>query len=347
MTNNSNIGQNQTTSIEPLLRQIANMLIVNGTLLENSGLWYGKMGVAIFFCHYAQCTENELYMDYAVEIINVIRAEIHQDSITDYDRGLAGIGAGVEYLSHTGFLTIDTDKVLRDIDKRIQKEIIYTPQENNSIANGLCGLGQYLLYRCKTFGTNEMSFLINQEFIMHIMDLLENGKNPMPSDFPNVLSFLYRLYPLDICKPKIERYTNRILADFSMDAISDEWLFAWVLALLRMGSIREQTIDIACKTVDRAIQALELMDVSSTIDIMDLSDRLLWLLQCKSLISDTGIGKDSIDRLDILVDRTFKQSDQTVQFEKGKLSLKGCAGIGLAMMTSIGKCDDVWLNLLG
>jgi hypothetical protein len=57
--------QSQSTSADQHLQQIADMLIINGTMLESSGLWYGKMGVAIFFFHYAHYTGNEVCEDYA------------------------------------------------------------------------------------------------------------------------------------------------------------------------------------------------------------------------------------------------------------------------------------------
>jgi hypothetical protein len=44
---------NQTV-IEQDLRQIADMLLLNGTLTECPGLVHGKMGIATFFFHYAQ-----------------------------------------------------------------------------------------------------------------------------------------------------------------------------------------------------------------------------------------------------------------------------------------------------
>jgi len=132
---------------EEQLKRIVDMLLINGTLLGNSGLWQGKMGVAVFFFHYARYTGNELFEDYAIDIIKQIQAEIHANSPVDYNRGLAGIGAGIEYLVQNGFLNIDTDEVLEDFDNRIRHDIMYQPQENDSLRNGLTGLGQYLLWR--------------------------------------------------------------------------------------------------------------------------------------------------------------------------------------------------------
>lgn len=52
------------------LSHIAEILLLNGTLTECPGLVHGKMGIAIFFFHYAQYTKNELFADYAMDLIN-------------------------------------------------------------------------------------------------------------------------------------------------------------------------------------------------------------------------------------------------------------------------------------
>lgn len=48
------MGQNQLTTTEQHLRQIAYMLLLKGTLTVCPGLLYGKMGIAVFFFHYAR-----------------------------------------------------------------------------------------------------------------------------------------------------------------------------------------------------------------------------------------------------------------------------------------------------
>ena len=53
--------QYQSMTMEEQLSQVANMLLLNGTLTESPGLVHGKMGVAIFFFHYAQYTDCLLY----------------------------------------------------------------------------------------------------------------------------------------------------------------------------------------------------------------------------------------------------------------------------------------------
>ncbi|MDR3143149.1 MAG: hypothetical protein LBU37_15700 [Tannerellaceae bacterium] len=80
------------------LRQIAEMLLLNGTLTEDSGLVHGRMGIAVFCFHYAQYTNNMLFADYALNLIEEMQNQIHASSQADYEKGIAGIGAGIDYL---------------------------------------------------------------------------------------------------------------------------------------------------------------------------------------------------------------------------------------------------------
>ena len=51
---------NQSTNMEQQLQHISDMLLLNGTLVDCPGLIHGKMGIAIFFFHYARHTGNGL-----------------------------------------------------------------------------------------------------------------------------------------------------------------------------------------------------------------------------------------------------------------------------------------------
>ena len=86
------------TTIEKQISHIVGTLLLNGTLTESPGLVHGKMGIAIFFFHYAQYTKNMLFADYALDLIGEIQNQIHVNSPADYEKGIAGIGIGIDYL---------------------------------------------------------------------------------------------------------------------------------------------------------------------------------------------------------------------------------------------------------
>ena len=85
----------ERTMIEQDLRQIAEMLVLNGTLTECPGLVHGKMGIAVFFFHYSRHSCNELFDDYAMDLIGEMLDQIHVNSQAAYEKGIAGIGTGI------------------------------------------------------------------------------------------------------------------------------------------------------------------------------------------------------------------------------------------------------------
>jgi hypothetical protein len=82
------------------------------------GLYDGKTGSVIFFFHYAKYTNNNLYEDFAIELLNDILEDIEHDTNINFDNGLSGIGWAINYLVHTGFIDIDDD-YLSDLDSLV------------------------------------------------------------------------------------------------------------------------------------------------------------------------------------------------------------------------------------
>ena len=117
---------------ELILRQISDVLLVNGGFLSSPGLYTGEMGLVLFFARYARYTQNDLYMDYAFGLIEKIQRRIHQDTPINYKHGLAGIGSAIEYIVQNSYFEADTDEILEDFDQRIYftYNIPYLPVED-------------------------------------------------------------------------------------------------------------------------------------------------------------------------------------------------------------------------
>ena len=130
--------QYQTETIEKQLQQIADMLVLNGTLTECPGLVHGKMGISIFFFHYAKFTANELFADYAMDVIGKMLDQIHVNSSADYEKGVAGIGMGFNYLIRNSFLLADDD-IFEDFDARMRRAVMCEQCSDFSLYGGLTG----------------------------------------------------------------------------------------------------------------------------------------------------------------------------------------------------------------
>ena len=140
------MSENNTIQIKKDLQQITDMLLLNGTLTECPGLVHGKMGIAIFFFHYAQYTNNMLFADYAMDLIDQILNQLHVNSPANYKKGIAGIGVGFDYMIRNNFLDIEDD-ICEDFDGRMYRAVKYDPWQDFSQYNGLTGYGRYWMTR--------------------------------------------------------------------------------------------------------------------------------------------------------------------------------------------------------
>lgn len=97
--------------MEKDLQQIADMLLLNGTSTGCPGLVHGKMGIAVFFFHYAQYTDNMLFADYAMDLLGETLNQIHVNSPADYEKGIAGIDVGIDYMIRNNFLVTEEEGI--------------------------------------------------------------------------------------------------------------------------------------------------------------------------------------------------------------------------------------------
>lgn len=128
------------------LQDIVDLLLLHGTLVECPGLLHGKMGIAIFFFHYAHYTRNSLFIDYAWDLIEEIQKQIHANYRADYEKGIAGIGIGIGYLIKNNFLDVEDD-IFYDFDERMYRAVMYDPYTDFSLYEGLTGYGKYWIMR--------------------------------------------------------------------------------------------------------------------------------------------------------------------------------------------------------
>ena len=132
------------------LEKVAHKLIINGTLTEQCGLFYGKIGIAVFFFNYARYTGNELYWNYGMDLIEETQKQIKAVKIPlRYDIGLAGIGCGFEYFLQNSFFEGENNEILYDFDERIICAAKNERYSSLNLHDGLSGLGRYFICRLR------------------------------------------------------------------------------------------------------------------------------------------------------------------------------------------------------
>ena len=204
----------QSLKIEKDLRQIAGMLLLNGTLTECPGLVHGKIGIAIFFFHYALHTDNDLFADYAIDLIGETLNQIHVNSSADYEKGIAGIGVGIDYMIRNDFLKVEDD-ICEDFDGRMFRAVMYDPWPDFSQYSGLTGYGRYWISRLRYQAPSAQA----RECLLYITKQIAEKFTDIPlaeqTDVCCFLLDLVRIPGFEMCKNLLEQYKGQSANDFS------------------------------------------------------------------------------------------------------------------------------------
>jgi hypothetical protein len=155
---------------DEILHRIARYLMLNGSFADNIGLLNGKMGITIFFYHYARYTENKLFDDYAGKLLDEIYNEIHSSTPLNFEDGLCGIGWGMEYLISNHFVDANPDEILEDLDKRIIEWDVRRITDY-SLETGLKGIAVYVNSRCENREKDNPYF--TKEYILDLCAALK------------------------------------------------------------------------------------------------------------------------------------------------------------------------------
>ena len=125
-------------------------LMLQSPFIKDIGLLHGKMGIALFFYHYAKHTDNIVYSDYADDLLDDVWKNLHNRLPDTFESGSTGIVWGIEYLIQNNFVQGNSNDICEDVDARIMQTDLrrMTPE---FIEKELEGFLHYVLIR--TLGT--------------------------------------------------------------------------------------------------------------------------------------------------------------------------------------------------
>lgn len=225
-----------------------NSLLLNASFIDNIGIMHGKMGITIFFFHLARQTKNQIYEDYAGELIDEIYEELTANTPVDFENGLAGIGWGIEYLVQNKFIEADTDEVLEEFDNRIFKEFIYSTPKEIGLLNGIIGIGAYFLKRIQPVchpssnpksNDEKIPTLTNKQTLIHIIDELERQTQDISEIIREPVTVSQTLEPSNNNLPK-ESYGQSLEHSNPKPCFDITWdypVLLWFLAELYQQNI--------------------------------------------------------------------------------------------------------------
>ena len=128
------------------LPRIARHLIMNASFISDLGLYHGKMGIVLFFSHYARYTGNSLYDEFSGELLDDVYEEIHTGLPVNFEYGLCGIGWGIEYMLKNGFIAGDSDEILAELDNKVMERDLRRITDR-SLRTGFEGISTYICTR--------------------------------------------------------------------------------------------------------------------------------------------------------------------------------------------------------
>jgi hypothetical protein len=195
------------------LDRIAKLLFLNANYNPNIGLLNGKLGIAIFFYHYALFTRKKIHKKYADELIREIFLERHKHTSLDYENGLAGIGTGLNYLLNKGFIDQGYGKFLLNLDLQLNNSIRnYIPAKLKF--NELLGYGKYFNSRLKSSSIEDLGDqVLYRESLLSIVDLLDRPFNTY-SEINNAIEFL-----VQVCRISGESQKPKDFLNYAIDKL--------------------------------------------------------------------------------------------------------------------------------
>jgi hypothetical protein len=200
--------------------------IINKIKRESQiGLFQGKMGACIYFYFRGRATSNPDYTQFADTLLNEIYSQVSKNSPADFGSGLAGIGWGITYLARSGFVDVDLDEALEEVDNAMLKVIASESSLGMNFTNGLTGYLCYLTQRLAGGNKPDESYSteLNKELLVLTINKMEQCFLKMPpiiskdicfdlfSDLPMMIFSLGQAYSLGCYNKKIEQLVKQVI----------------------------------------------------------------------------------------------------------------------------------------
>ncbi|MCD7933609.1 MAG: hypothetical protein LUH15_20955 [Tannerellaceae bacterium] len=115
-----------------------------------------KDGGVLFFHEYARYTGEEIYNEYAYDLLMSVLNNLSKDIPIGFAQGFSGIGWGIQYLSSNRLLEADSEEIFEEIDRKIM-EVDPLRMVDLSFDHGLAGIVFYITTRLICAGT-DLSF---------------------------------------------------------------------------------------------------------------------------------------------------------------------------------------------
>jgi lantibiotic modifying enzyme len=203
------------------LKQIADIATA-GLPIDDLSLYDGKSGNILFLFHYWKYTGQPFYRDYANNLLDQVSDNIHLVHSPGFLDGVTGIGWTIEYLARNGFIDVQTDEVLDELD-----EVIFTARFQRYVVDhdniDMFGYGLYFLSRFDQHRqcSADASMTLKKQALLFLMDecdkMLTFNKNGVllhPNALASIGYFVMRIQELGIYPGKTRALLKRLSSQF-------------------------------------------------------------------------------------------------------------------------------------
>lgn len=194
------------------------------------GLIGGDLGRLLFFFYYAEHSNSQYLFDKAIQetewcIENIGTAEHGHFSFCN---GLSGFGWFIEHIAKEGWIELDTNEILNDVDELLSSRLkLLIHEEDFDFLHGGVGIGLYYTTRV------EKNTKVRKHLEELALGILRNIKSDSVSPFnyevgkqkvkgynlglahgiPSIISLLVKLYNIGILPEQVS-YAIKVLTNF-------------------------------------------------------------------------------------------------------------------------------------
>lgn len=295
-------------NIKTFLRQIADFFYTEKQIPYFPGLYRGKIGVAVFMCHYSRWSQQEKYNNFAFDLIEEAQKQMKGKSPVNYPYGLSGMGTGIAYMLQNQYFTADSDEILEDFDNILSKHM--STIIDLSSFKQIIGIGRYFSIRIKdSKKLDKITKMIEKVMLLTELQLVRT-----PYCFPYALDLLYDLRDISekthrVFKDNLELFDSKYIRD-------DPW--GWFNFFYKTRALfPEKLVEVNRYIIENSLFESE-------------SEYIRW-----NIITGKKVEV-------VLVKRAIDQA-----LEKGDAGLlTGLSGLGLSLICLFDKNHLAWLGLI-
>lgn len=170
-------------------------------------LLQGRIGIILFFFHYAKFSDRVHGEKYANKLLSEVIEDIQKISYSGQNNILADVGAGIEYLVQQQFVRGNTNVILEDFDEHINRIVFYSSKHSKVLKDITC-YGKYYAARLNN-PNNRMKTNSSIEPIKKNLSLIISSLPCFTiEDIFSIIHFLPNVINLDIERKKTYHYLN-------------------------------------------------------------------------------------------------------------------------------------------